>query len=202
MMFRWRNWAGWKPGAAIGTWAAMACCGSDAGAVTQFQKSAYTAFSLGDCRKQGSHPDGDAYLCPGLPGFPVYVAEGDGRTFISAGLSPQSAPAAGQTLASFNTPFVRATQRATVEWRFVIRDGRKVPYATIMRYFTHDGTARGEVLVVTRIQGSQACHVAYIDALANADAIVLARKIADERARSFDCAAPATIEGETGVSPM
>lgn len=203
MTFRWQSAAATFSTVVFGAFAALAFCHcGHAAAVTQFQKSVYTAFSLADCRKQLSHVDGAAYLCPGLPGFRVYVAEGDGRTFLSAGYAPENAPAANQTLTSFNTPFVHSTQRATIEWRFVIRDGRKVPYATIMRYFTHNASARGEVLVVMRVQGAEACHVAYIDALANNDPIVLARKIADERARTFNCATPATIEGKTGVSPM
>jgi hypothetical protein len=44
--------------------------------------------------------------------------------------------------------------------------------------------------------------VAYIDALANADAISLARRIADGRARTFDCRREPRVEGDTGRSPM
>ena len=171
-------------------------------AVTQFQKSVFTAFSIADCEALKSHAGGSAYLCPGLPDFPIYLAEGNGRSFVSSGAAPAEAKAATQTLSSFNTPFAKRTRRATVEWRFVIRNDRKVPYAMIVRFFTSSDAAHGEVLVVTRIQRAEACHVALIDALANSDAIVLARRIADERARSFACAANPTIEGETGKSPM
>ncbi len=89
-----------------------------------------------------------------------------------------------------------------VEWRVVIRNGRNVPYAAIVRAFTSAKGERGQVLIVTRIAGGEACHAGYVDALANDQPIVLAHIYADEDARSFDCAAPARLLGETGVSPM
>ena len=49
------------------------------------------------------------------------------------------------------------------------------------------------VPVVTRLGRGGVCHVGHVDALANPDADALARKIADERARTFRC-----ILGETG----
>lgn len=174
----------------------------EAHSVTTFQKSAYTAVDRKACRTLRSHPNGDAYLCHGLDGFPVYLAEADGRTFVAGGTDPEKSLAARQSLKASNTPFAHPSDRATVEWRFVIRDQRKVPFAMIVRYFTKVEDRTGEVLVVTRIAGAQACHVAYIDALANANAIVLARKIADDRARKFDCNSAATVEGEQGRSPM
>ena len=42
--------------------------------------------------------------------------------------------------------------------------------------------------------------MAYIDALANTDAIALARQIADRRAKSFDCRQEPQTEGATGKS--
>ena len=199
MFIRWQRLASRRAAAAVSL---MALLPGSAVAVTQFQKSIFTAFSLADCETLKSHPDGNSYLCPGLPGFPVYLAEGDGRTFVSSGPAPVETKAATQTLKSFNTPFAKPSQRATIEWRFVIRNQRKVPYAMIMRFFTNSNAAHGEVLVVTRLHRREACHVAAIDALANTDAIVLARRVADERARAFDCDSPSTTEGATGKSPM
>jgi hypothetical protein len=92
--------------------------------------------------------------------------------------------------------------RATLEWRFVKRNGKVVPYATIQRYFTKSGSRSGEVLVVTKVTPSEDCHVAHIDALANPDAIALARSIADKEARAFDCASEPRRVGKTGSSPM
>ena len=47
--------------------------------------------------------------------------------------------------------------------------------------------ASGRVLVVTRLDPGGSCHVGYVDARANPDANELARKLADERARTFKC---------------
>ena len=43
------------------------------------------------------------------------------------------------------------------------------------------------MLVVTRLGPGGVCHVGYVDAKANPDANELARKIADEHARTFKC---------------
>jgi hypothetical protein len=171
-------------------------------AVTLFQKSAFTTVDRKTCKIVRAHADGNAYLCPGLDGLAIYLAEGEGRTFVASGTAPEQSQAAHQSLGVFNTPFVKTTERATVEWRFTIKDKRRVPFAMIVRYFTVAEGRTGEVLVVTRIAGAEACQIAYVDALANPDAIVLARKIADERARRVRCSVPIVVEGERGQSPM
>jgi len=171
-------------------------------AVTRFQRSAYTAFALADCTAIKPASGGAAFMCPGLPGYPIFIAQADGRTFFSAGPEPQGTKAATQSLGAFNTPFARSTKRATVEWRFVIRDGRKEPYATIVRYYTSLNRSRGQVLVVTRIAGGEACQAAHVDASANDQPIVLARRFADEAGRAFECTSPPRVLGETGHSPM
>ena len=186
----------WLTGAVV-----VALLAGPATSVTLFQKSAYTTIDPKLCQTAGITTTGTAFLCPGLDGYAISIAEVNGRTFMAAGINPQQTRAAQQALNATNTP-LRKSGRATVEWRFTIKDQHRVPYAMIVRYFTRSQTARGEVLVVTKIAGSLACHVAYIDALANEDAIVLARQIADERARAFDCTAAPTIEGAHGTSPM
>lgn len=173
-----------------------------AGAVTTFQKSLFTSIDRKACTTLRTHPDGNAYRCPGLEGYPIYLAEGDHRTFVASATEPEKTRAAQQTLKAFNTPFLDSAHRAIVEWRFTIKDKRKVPFAMIIRYFTESNGRKGEVLVVTRIADKEACHVGYVDALANGNAIVLARRIADERARKFDCRNDPGIEGERGKSPL
>jgi hypothetical protein len=192
----------WIFGLVAGT-SCLCAAFAPAGAVTTFQKSAYTAVDRKACTTLRTHSDGNAHLCHGLDGYPIYLAEGDGRTFVAASTQPETSKAALQTLKAFNTPFAHPQDRATVEWRFVIRENRKVPFAMIVRYFTEKDGRKGEVLVVSRISGAEACHVAYVDALANANAIVLARRIADERARTFDCGSgTASAVGDTGRSPL
>jgi hypothetical protein len=165
-------------------------------------KSLYTTVDLKTCKPIKRHRDGGAWRCEGLPGYPVYVAEGDLRQFVSAGPDPDKRRAASQTLRPFNSIFERGSERATIEWRFDRRGERQIPYATIVRFHTETDGRRGDVLVVSKVSARETCHVAYIDALANREAITLARQIADGRARSFDCKDEPAAEGATGRSPM
>ena len=77
-----------------------------------------------------------------------------------------------------------------------------LPYAIIVRFHTSRDGRNGDVLVVSKVSDTEACHVAYIDALANPDAIALARRIADRQAKGFDCRQDPQTEGATGKSPM
>ncbi len=165
-------------------------------------KSLYTTVELGQCRLVKRDADGGAWLCDGLDDYPVYVAERDHRTFVSVGREPQSRRAAAQTLGAFNSLFKGPSGRATIEWRIVRRNGRPMPFATIQRYYTRTDSGAGEVLVVTRVTPSEDCHVAYIDALANPDAIALARRVADTESRTFSCAREPRTVGRSGQSPM
>ncbi|MEZ5818048.1 MAG: hypothetical protein R3D44_13285 [Hyphomicrobiaceae bacterium] len=166
-------------------------------------KSLYTTIDLRECRRTDKGPPpGGAWLCAGLDGYPVYIAEGDLRTFVSVGRHPQKRRAAQQTLKAPNSLFQGVSRRATLEWRFVRRDGKVLPFATIQRFFTRNGTDAGEVLVVTKVTPTEDCHVAYIDALANPQAIVIARAVADNEARRFDCRTEPKRVGKYGRSPM
>ena len=136
-------------------------------AVSNPVKSLYTTVELKSCKLVKHHKDGDAWRCAGLPGYPVYVAEGDLRQFVSAGPNAERRRAATQTLRPFNTIFENGGGRATIEWRFDRRGKGEVPYATIVRYHTARGSSRGDVLVVSKVSPRETCHVAYIDALAN-----------------------------------
>ncbi len=181
-------------------------------------KSLYTTLEIKSCRVLKKHAEGNAYLCGGLGGYAVYFAEGDLRTFVSFGRAPEKRRAASQTLGDFNTVFggravvkgksapstltgnTAGTKagRATIEWRFVRRDGKPMPYATILRYFTSSDENKSEVLVVTKVSPTEACHVAYVDAIANSNAIVLAREAADKLARTFDCSKEPGVIGSRG----
>jgi hypothetical protein len=52
------------------------------------------------------------------------------------------------------------------------------------------------------VSPSQSCQVAYIDALATPEPMVLAHRIADETARAFDCGKEPAAVGTTGRSPL
>jgi hypothetical protein len=169
---------------------------SPADAVTLFPKSQYTSFSVATCQALPTNPDGHSYICPGLGDAHVYYAERNGRTFLAAGPTPQSTKAAGQTLVALNTPFPSPRARATIEWRYVIKNKRPAPYAMIVRHHTRSQTGTGQILIITKVNGTESCQVAHINALAKPQAIVLARKIADGPARNAPCPNEPTVESD------
>lgn len=149
--------------------------------------SVYTPLDLKKCRHSPGTAEEDygSWRCKGYGGIPVFVSAGDQRTFVSYGRKARAEPAAEQTLAAFNGEGDR------IEWRAVRgKDGKLKPFATIVRFSvtrsTPDANVKGAMLVVTRL-GAPVCRVGYVDALANSDAEALARKIADEHARTFQC---------------
>ena len=158
-------------------------------------KSIYTTLELKSCKPTQRRADGRTWLCPGLDGYPVRVADGDQHSFVSIGRNAERHRAATQTVKPLNTIFNGKSGRATIEWRFVRKSGKPVPFATILRYFTTGPLEKGQTLVVTRIAPAESCHVAYVDAIANPGAIAIARRVADDTARSFDCRREPTIEG-------
>lgn len=127
-------------------------------------------------------------LCDGYDGFHVHFAEGDLRHSVQFGHVETGGNRIWQSFAQWN----RVSE--TIEWR--LQDGR--PVAAILRWFIEntddagsaDPTRVGQVLVVSRV-GQQAdkgaCVIGYIDALANRDANVLARDVADSLAPDFVC---------------
>jgi hypothetical protein len=146
--------------------------------------SAYTDLNLDDCTVLQSDDFGTSWACPGYKGYPLYVAEGDLRFMLSYGFDAQNEPAAGQTVPPFNTLGPK------MEWRLSNASGGFRPIATIVRYHTADpetGEDKGQVLVVTQLVEGQTCQIAYIDAVANANANQMARDAADTSG-SFDCA--------------
>lgn len=161
----------------------------------QQAKSLYTTIDLSKCRVLRTPSRVAAWRCGGLLGYPVYVSIARGKTFVSVGRNAARRRAARQTLNVANSLFDGRSARTAVEWRFTIRNGQAVPYATILRYFTRTPGGRGETVVVMRIAEREACQVARIDALQVADAMVIARRVADRLARRFDCRSP-IMEGD------
>jgi hypothetical protein len=124
--------------------------------------------------------DGGEWLCDGVGNNKVQIWEGDLRNFVGFGEAPPAQCASMQTFFAFNTLGPK------VEWR--LDDGK--PYATILRWMTNRGDetpdAKQDWLVVSKVNGRDGCHVAYIGA-EMPDANALARKAADELAKNFDC---------------
>lgn len=152
-------------------------------AAAQENTSLYSDLDLKKCERLALYEDegsGGEWLCKGIKDFDVRVWEGDLRSFVGFGKEAPAQCAAMQTFGAFNSLGPR------VEWR--LRDGK--PFATILRWFTGggaDGENKQNWLVVTKLDGRTACHIAYIDTRYT-DANEVARQRADERAAVFDCA--------------
>jgi len=146
--------------------------------------SVYTSLDLSECRNIETLTDGEGsvWSCQGYNGIPVQVAADDLRYFVSYGENANARTVAQQTLTHFNTI------HTMLEWRVERRDNWE-PFATILRYFWERGDhgPKGETLVVTKLGVDDACHVAYVSASDNRKANDMARTIADNHARTFDC---------------
>jgi hypothetical protein len=153
------------------------------GAWAQQTASVYTGFNLDHCVivEKIEETGSIVQRCRALDGFPIFIAEDDLRFFVGYGPYGRKQKAFSQTLPQFNSLHDK------IEFR--IRPGARQPFAAILRYFTDSGEEkpRGQILVVTKIEGRDACHMAYIDAGANPDANTLAQRTADTMAPSFNC---------------
>jgi len=162
-------------------------------AAAQDAESHYTSTAEKACKTidKAKESEGDWVVlgCPGRAGLVIRITEDDLRTTVSAGRTQAAAddePAAGQGFPPFNRV------GDTLEWRGV-KGG--APFALIQRWFLSDSQnpdADGRprpvgLMVVTRLPPGPACHVAYVDVRANPDANALARRAADEHARTFRC---------------
>ena len=172
--------------------AAIALSVFSAPALSQTIESAYTKFDSKKCKhKKGvEEEDYGSWTCPGYNGLNVLLSAGDQRMHVSYGPWKDSL-AAGETLSGFNDAY-----EGTVEWRIEKANGKVRPFATILRWnvVTAEDSekangptkASGRTLVVTRLGPDGTCHVGYVDGRRK-DANERARKLADERARSFRC---------------
>jgi hypothetical protein len=156
----------------------------------------YTKFDADKTCKHTKGTDVEDYgswRCPGYGGLIVYLTAGDQRMQVSFGTSAKKAAdevAAGEAFPGFNGVY-----EGTIEWRIEkLPNGKTRPYATILRWNTRteddakrdDGKSTGRTLVVTRLNPGGVCHVGYVDGR-GAGANEAARKLADEKARSFKC---------------
>jgi hypothetical protein len=158
--------------------------------------SAYTHFNSARCQHEAGTEEEDygSWLCPGYGGLSVLLSAGDQRMYVTYGpWRGDDVLALAETFSGFNDVY-----QGTVEWRLE-KDatGKSRPFATILRWNVMNGDdhpdaggrihVSGRVLVVTRLGPGGVCHVGYVDARANPGANALARKLADNFARSFRC---------------
>jgi hypothetical protein len=179
------------------------CFGLISAANAQTFGSSYTSTTPKDCRVKSAGngvDDSTIRVCPGKARLVVVISEDDLRESVSVGRTRAAADKEPAAATSFG-PFNSTTN--TVEWRAA--DGKA--FAIIQRWHVADTTDEGKngrpiakpLLVVTRLPPGPVCHVAYIDVKANPDANELARKAADETARSFLCGKDAVrVMGATG----
>lgn len=157
-------------------------------------ESAYTKIRIEACRKLSEHELGATWKCPGFGNVPVIVAESDLRFFVSYGENGDNEKAFRFTPIYFNHI------NETLEWRYESKGGKRIPFATILRFFLdREGKKPGQVLIVTTLGPNGVCHLAYIDARARKNANQLAREIADTKAKSFDCSQDPELLGAPGT---
>ncbi len=144
---------------------------------------------------------GGEALCPGIDGYDIHFGEFDLRQRTDFGPIDERWEFPGG-FSGFNRT------GSTVEWR--LDDGK--PFSATLRWFvqTYDDEtedlAEAQMLVVSTVadpdkpEGQRkSCIVGIVDALANPDANLIARDIADSYAREFRCGADRPkLYGATG----
>ncbi|WP_309082650.1 hypothetical protein [Chelativorans sp.] len=167
--------------------------------------SAYTELNpMRDCTVYASAAEGDGdwsnLVCSGYKGFPVFIHCSDARESLFYGFPPQGRDLAWESFSAFNNAGPK------IEWR-VERDGTgEKPFAAIHRWFVsanpEEPDRQIEVLVVHkvgRIGEWQGCAVGYVVATGNRDANAQARRIADDKARSFACGSDQPVTAASSI---
>jgi hypothetical protein len=170
--------------------------------VAQDWQSAYTDLDPNRCEIVERYDLAVDFACTGLAGFPVLLRHGEHRVFVSYGPDAANEIAWQQSLPSRNET------GETLEWIFSgPPEEASQPVATVLRYFIDHSEIRGpdeQVLVVTKLEPGNTCHVAYIDGRRNAQANEMARQAAQELVPDWDCAGmqaqPYGTMGVTGFS--
>jgi hypothetical protein len=146
-----------------------------------------------DCATFAAAEEGEGdwanMACGGWRGYPVLIFAGDLRDSVFYGFPPGGdlAPAF-ETFSAFNRT------GPTIEWRIETEGATARPFAAIHRWFVNTDPENPDrttqVLVVSRVgqvEDREGCVVGLVLASGNPQANEQARRIADERARSFDC---------------
>jgi hypothetical protein len=150
-------------------------------------ESVYTSPNLDtDCAVVETNEVGGTWKCRGFKEYPVWFSEGDARQSVFLGhVGDWYRKGAWESFGQFNH------YGGTVEW--VLESG--APVAAITRFFVQNSEDppskdEGQVLVISKVGqpgAGEACVVGYVDARANAEPNVLARKVAAEFVKGFVC---------------
>lgn len=156
--------------------------------------SNFITYDLSKCLKLNRQSSRTETMCVGDNNIPVWIIKtrADHRTFVGYGNGGRRKMAARQTL-----PGTFSVQ-PVIEWRRSRNEGEWQTFAAIQRWLTRDERGiKGETLVITKIDGSESCHIAYLDAVVTPHVHARARFIADLCTPKFDCEAhkPLQIKG-------
>ncbi len=141
--------------------------------------SVYSDFDIAKCKTVSTSEEdgGGVWKCKGINGFDVIYSEGDLRGTVGFGKYADDQCTSHQSFGHFNSPGTK------IEWR--MEKGK--PFATIMRWFTDNGEPDGKQnwLVVTKLNGKDACRTALIDTkYTNANAVAQQKA---ESSKNFNC---------------
>ncbi|MBZ9981640.1 MULTISPECIES: hypothetical protein [unclassified Mesorhizobium] len=168
---------------------ASVCRAAHAGEIS----SAYTDLDWkNDCVTYAQAGDGDGdwadLACSGYRGYPVLIAYDDARESLFYGFPPGGdMTSVWESFSGFNSSGAR------IEWRIETDGDKAVPFAVIHRRSIsnpEDEKKPTDVLLVSKVAQMDArdgCTVALVLATGNPAANDQARKLADEKARSFAC---------------
>ena len=154
--------------------------------------SAYTDLdSKKDCvtYAQAEQGDGDwaNLVCSGYRGYPVLINYDDARESVYYGFPSDDMTAVWESFSAFNGSGPK------VEWRIETKGDVAVPFATIHRRSVsdpQDEKKSTDVLVVAKVaqpEQHEGCTVGLVLATGNTQANDQARKLADDKARTFAC---------------
>lgn len=172
--------------------AAVAACAAVRPAFAGEISSAYTDLDWkADCVTYGQAAEGEGdwadLACSGYRGYPVLIAYDDARESIYYGFPATDMTGIWESFVAFNE------SAGKVEWRLETEGDIAVPFAAIQRRSVNDsddGTRKTDVLVVSRVGqpgGEPGCTVGLVAVEGNPKANEEARKIADEKAKAFQC---------------
>jgi len=154
--------------------------------------SAYTDLDWkADCVTYGQAAEGEGdwadLTCSGYRGYPVMIAYDDERESVYYGFPAADMTDVWESFVAFNSSGPK------VEWRIETNGDVAVPFAAIHRRSVSTDGGEGkpvEVLVVSRVGqpgGEAGCTVGLVAASGNPRANEEARRIADEKAKGFQC---------------
>jgi hypothetical protein len=141
-----------------------------------------------DCKLLGSEETSESasWQCKGYKEYPVWFSEGDLRQSIFYGhVGDWYQKGAFESFGPFNHFSGR------IEW--LVKNGAAM--AAITRFFVENSeepndAKRGQILVISKVGQpgtGEACVIGYVDARADPEPNVLARRVAEENVTSFVC---------------